>query len=427
MQVAVLVFLQFLYLSSAVELRVGIYNEIPDLGDDNLVSYKDMIEKGFNSIGEHTVDAVVEQKEYYPYGNLNEYLSIDGFDLIEMDTANLRQVVEEDLVAEVEALPDDIMPAAASAVIVDGHMYGFPTLVCGNFLIGLAMKPADVRKCPLRPARSNYAAFHNKMEICKRNLVSEPHHRLLGGKMNDDYGWYLPFLYIDGYIDIHGVGSIEKAVDEVTRGVVDPDVCERLSWYIGCCGDANGGAQKNKCYHDFYGSYVEDSGNVYDDIKRGETFFYFGFSEKLAEIKKKSPFHWPYAAISGPLGIQNNLLQFTDALVINKARWMAANEEKRNAINSFIRYFLSNNLRHAIAMGHDLRPPQVRYLLQATETFYRNTNDVIYNDIFWSLERAVAAPSLTDHQREKLEDVLTESCVVLTQSKKSGVSGMPTG
>ena len=412
MQATVLVFLQFLYLSSAVELRVGIYNEIPDLGDDNLISYKNMIEKGFNSIGEHTVDAVVEQKEYSPYGSLNNYLSINGFDLIEMDTAYLRQVVEDDLVAEIEALPDDIMPAAVSAATVDGHLYAFPTLICGNFLIGLALTPRDVRKCPLRPARSNYAAFHNNIEMCKRNLVFEPHHRLLGGKMNDNYGWYLPFLYLDGYIDIHGVGSVEKAVDEVIRGVLDPNVCERLSWYISCCSDADG-AQKNKCYHDFYGSYVDNSENVYDDIKRGETFFYFGFSEKLAAIKKKSPLHQPYAAISGPLGIQNNLLQFTDALVINKARWMAADEEKRNAINSFVRYFLSNSLRHAIAMGHDLHPPQVRYLLQATETFYRNTDDVIYNDIFWSLERAVAAPSLTDHQREKMEHILTDSCVMI--------------
>ena len=425
MQATVLIFLQFLYLSSAVELRVGIYNEIPDLGGDYLTSYKDMIERGFNSI-EHTVDAVVEQKEYSPYGNLSDYLSINGFDLIEMDTAYLRQVVEDDLIAEIEALPDDIMPAAVSAVTVDGHLYGFPTLVCGNFLIELALTPRGVEKCPLRPARSNYDAFHNTMEMCKQKLDLEPHQRLLGGKMNDDYGWYLPFLYIDGYIDIHGVGSVEKAVDEVIRGILDPHVCERLSWYIGCCSDADG-AQKNKCYHDFCGSYVNKSENVYDDIKRGETFFYFGFSEELAAIKKKSPLHQAYAAISGPLGIQNNLLQFTDALVINKARWMAADKEKQNAINSFVKYFLSNSLRHDIAMGRDLHPPQVRYLLQATETFYRNTDDVIYNDIFWSLERAVAAPSLTDHQKEKMEHVLTDSCVMITESKKCEAPWMLTG
>ena len=45
---------------------------------------------------------------------------------------------------------------------------------------------------------------------------------MLDEKMNDNGGWYLPFIYIDGYIDTHGYGSVERAVDEVVRGVVDP-------------------------------------------------------------------------------------------------------------------------------------------------------------------------------------------------------------
>ena len=63
MQVAVWVFVQFLCVYSAVNLRVGIYNEIPDLAKDDLKSYKTMIEKGFND-EQHTVDAVVDKSQY---------------------------------------------------------------------------------------------------------------------------------------------------------------------------------------------------------------------------------------------------------------------------------------------------------------------------------------------------------------------------
>ena len=414
MQVTVLLFMQLLYLSSAVRLKVGIYNEIPDLGNDGLVSYKNMIQNGFND-DDHEVDAVVDASQYSPYENLNDYLSADGFDLIEIDTATLQQVVEDGLVKEITSLPNDIMPAAASAVTINGQLYAYPTLLCGNFLIGL--NPGTNSNCPLREARENYEEFHRIMEEDCIPKIPGNWRRIPGGKMNDEGGWYLPFLYVDGYIDIHGMDSVARAVEEVIKGVIDPDVCERLSWYIGCCNDRDGVVQ-NKCYVDFEGSYVCSSSNVYPDIENGETVFFFGFSEKLGLIVRDTD-RKSYAAISGPLGELNHLLQFTDALVINKARWNAANEEKRNAIQNFVDYFLSNSLRYKIAMGEDLNPPQNRYLLQATETFYESTNDIIYQDIYWSLQRAAAAPSLTSYERKEMQKVLAEKCVVIPQAMKS--------
>ena len=414
MQVTALLFMQLLYLSSAVQLKVGIYNEIPDLGNDGLVSYKNMIQNGFND-DNHEVDAVVDASQYSPYGNLNDYLSADGFDLIEIDTATLKQVVQDGLVKEITSLPNDIMPAAASAVTIKGQLYAYPTLLCGNFLIGL--NPGTNSNCPLREARENYEEFHRIMENDCIPKIPGDWRRIPGGKMNDKGGWYLPFLYVDGYIDIHGIDSVAQAVEDVIEGVIDPDVCERLSWYIGCCNDRDGVVQ-NKCYVDFEGSYVNSSSNVYPDIENGETVFFFGFSEKLGLIVRDTD-RMSYAAISGPLGKLNHLLQFTDALVINKARWNVANEEKRNAIQDFVDYFLSNSLRYKIAMGKDLDPHQNRYLLQATETFYESTDDIIYQDIYWSLQRAAAAPSLNIKERKKMQNVLAEKCVEIPQAMKS--------
>ena len=414
MQWAVLIVMESLYLCSAVKLKVGIYNEIPDLGNDGLTSYKHMIEKGFNDMCHmHTVDAVVDKALYSPYANLNDYLSEDGFDLIEMDAADLRQVVEQDLVAQVANLPHDIVPAAIKAVTIDRKLYAYPTLICGNFLVGLT--PGNEENCPLRYARLNYAQLRDTMESCKANLSIHGWERMLGGRMDDRSGWHLPFLYIDGYIDVYGRESAELAIDEVTNGIVDHELCERLSWYVSCCNDKNG---ENKCYNDFPGSYVQSSDNVYSDIEGEKTLFFLGVSELLAQIERQSD-RKPYAIISGPLGMSNNLLLFTDALVVNKARWNTADAEKRMAIKAFVKYFLSNTLRTNIAMGVDLDPPQVRYLLQATKTFYENTEDKLYQDVLWHLTTAVAAPPLTKEQLEIMKDVLRDLCIIIPQGKNS--------
>lgn len=55
----------------AVTIRVGLYNSIPDVAGDGLQLYKELVEGGH----QYTVEAVVDEKDYYPYGNLEEYLS----------------------------------------------------------------------------------------------------------------------------------------------------------------------------------------------------------------------------------------------------------------------------------------------------------------------------------------------------------------
>ena len=183
------------------------------------------------------------------------------------------------------------------------------------------------------------------------------------------------------------------------------------------------GPAESKCYVNFPGSYVNSSSNVYPDVENYKTYMYFGFSEKLAQIEKDGD-QDSYAVISGPLGQQNLLLQFTDALVINKARWNAASEGKRNAIVEFVLYFMSNSVRTKIAMGTDLSPPRIRYLLQATATFSEETNVALYSDIYWSLLEAVAVPSLTTHQRSAMQDTLTKACVVGKSKTPDECSGV---
>lgn len=397
-----------LSITSATNLKVGLYNSIPDLQKDGFATYQSMVENGFNT-AEHTVNAVVDPKEYSPYGDLKEYLTNGGFDLIEMDTASLLSVIDEGLIVEVGAItpiPADTLPTARSSVQAYGRLFGYPTLACGNFMIGLS--PSSECTCPLREFRTEFASFRASVEECK-SLVQVPYLRLIGGKMNDASGWYLPFLYLDAYIDVYGPGTIDRARQELKEKHVDQTVCENLLWFIGLCTDSEG---KNNCFA-LDGDYVESSSAVITDINDKETMHYFGFSERSALLNAD---RCQYSAVSWPLGPSNYMLQFTDALVVGRKAWEEANEDKKNVIREFIKYFTGNELRRKIALGEDLQPPKNRYLLQATETFYKSVSNPVYQDIYWQLQRSVAAPSPSTDEKQAmqivLQNALDKKCVM---------------
>ena len=116
LQAATFLLVRLLPFCSAAYLKVGIFNTIPDLNRDRLSSYERMIEFGFLG-GSHTVDIEVDPLHYYPYGDLQEYLSADSFDLVEMDTYNLRSVVEKNLVLQLPLdLSEDLLQASVDSL-----------------------------------------------------------------------------------------------------------------------------------------------------------------------------------------------------------------------------------------------------------------------------------------------------------------------
>ena len=416
---AAFIFLRLLSLGAAENLSVGVFNAIPDLNSDRLSSYEEMIEAGFNSRSKrHAVDIVADITQYSPYGDLQQYLSADGFDLIEIDTYHLKSAVERDLVAQVPTnLPDDLLQASIDAVTLSGRVYGYPTLVCGAFLTSFAQ---EVEDCKLRRAQSDYASQSHLLERCGAAVLSgddaDDWERLVGGKMNyDGVVWYPELLYLDGYIDVHGRQSLSQAVNDLLlKGVVDSRLCKRLSLFISHCTDIR---DENKCYHTFPGSYIDNLTEVYSDLEERKTYFFFGFFEKVTEIMRRMP----VAAVPVAMGDQNTLLLYTDALVVNKARWNTASEEKQRAITDFVRYFTSRSLREKIAMGVDLNPPRPRFLLQASETFYKQSANHLYRDLYPVLKRAVAAPSFTTAQSSQIHKILTHTCFNISTPNTSSV------
>lgn len=357
---------------------------------------------------------------YDPDGDLSKFLSDNssqyGFDLIEMDSARLKEVVDKDLVIPItdesfldamwqESLIKDIfLPAAKQAVILDNSVYGFPTLACGNFL--MSFTPYQVN---LTDFQTDYDSLQSVLNELKEKCVGTCK-RVVGGNMNGEKGRYLPSLYLDAYVDVYKPSSLQSVVLDLLAGHVDTVVCKHLSWFIGNCNDMYG---QNKCYHTFEGSYINNTDNVYLDIENGETSIYLGYSERVAQIERDSK-RRATAAISWPLGPHNIPLQFTDALVINKARWTEADDDKRKAIGKFIGYFLSDSLRYDIAMGTDLDEPRPLYLLPATNNFYHQTNNQVYRQLFNILLNAMPSPRLTRSEKYDIEQLLVDKCVRIT-------------
>ena len=85
--------------ADTTNIRVGLYNYIPDLNDDKLASYKEMVENEFRQYSlnrgkDFEVDAVVNTSVYDPYAGVTvlEQSLVDGsFDMLEIDTVSLRK------------------------------------------------------------------------------------------------------------------------------------------------------------------------------------------------------------------------------------------------------------------------------------------------------------------------------------------------
>ena len=112
----------------------------------------------------------------------------------------------------------DMFPAAAKAMTEDGTiiLYGYPTLLCGNVVTSI--DPVLTTKCPIDQGCASLTEYKNAFETCKDNFLDSPETDsetlLVLGKMSDDDGWYLPYIYLHGYIDKNGELSLTKAVED---------------------------------------------------------------------------------------------------------------------------------------------------------------------------------------------------------------------
>ena len=76
--------------------------------------------------------------DVYNLENVERILGLpgrDAFDLVEVDTVLLGEIVDSNLLQPIEIDTSRFLPQAAKAVTYNRKTYGFPTMVCSNFLV----------------------------------------------------------------------------------------------------------------------------------------------------------------------------------------------------------------------------------------------------------------------------------------------------
>lgn len=312
-----------------------------------------------------------------------------------------------------ESVKKDMFSAAVDAMTVHGVVYGYPTLLCGNLVTSI--DPVSTKTCPINQGSASEFTYKCALRTCEENFIDsqttefDSFKRLLIGKMNDKDGWYLPYIYLDGYIDRHGKTSLKQAVNELENGEVDDDLCKELNRFIDLCKTT--GTNKNECK-----SGSVSSSAAQESVVNRESVLMFSYSEKLAEVLKRcnhDSSRQPQALASVSLGEENILLQFTDGLVVSRERWEAHSKDERNAIKKFVKFFTSPTFRYKLAYGFDLNVPQVRYLLIPNKDFYKMpfpaAYDPIYRDASKFLNNAVPAPALRN--KSSIQSLLSNKCL----------------
>ncbi|KAI6646141.1 Spherulin [Oopsacas minuta] len=359
--------------------------------EDTYDSYIQMISREFKKVSPNTdLDLVIGDK-FNPYApDLSEYLGADGFDILEFDMA--RKDDFHTKVLEVAIEPFRYLTPAVEAVKVEGGAHiGYPTLCCGNFI----MEVKRSGELAIDMGDKDYDEFKNSAYVAEKYMVepNKSHYtRLLGGKLDDSDGWYLPFIYLDAFIDVHGRQSLQQGIDDVLQGKPDPIVVQRLTEFSS-----------------LFPKKQLSTDQTIQAIVNGKIAYFYGFSEILGKILDASNGSLKaFGALTPTLGKEKLVLVFTDAIVINKVRFEQASEEKKKVIGQFAQFFTSARIREAVVMGQDLNPPQIRYLLPSTVEFYQGTNNLVYTELYEMVREGVSSPSMTEKKRQDMEDVLTK-------------------
>ena len=307
-------------------LKVGLYNSIPDLGEDHLNSYKNLVVAEFKKIAPNVYLDVAVGKRYVPYAeSLESYFTEKHFDMLEIDMATKEML--EGKMKKVDIKPELFLKPTVDAVKLNNEYIGYPTLACGNFII--EVKHSGEKTVDLDD--ENYQKFKQSAEKAEDVMVGkqpQQHARLLGGKLDDSEGWYLPFIYLDGVIDLIATDNLEEEIQKVIDGNPNQIVIARLRKFA-------------TLFEDESGKYVEESSKeIIEDVVQGEAAYFFGFSEKLSEILKMSGGEVKaFGTLSAPIGSQNKVLVFTDGLVINNSQYEESTQEKKEAIQKFADFF----------------------------------------------------------------------------------------
>lgn len=361
---------------AAATLRVALFPYIPDSGQDEYKSLTKYVEDGFEQMYP-TVDLVLRplnpEDDFYDPNTLAQWLSPeaqDGYDVVEVDTVILGDLVSSGLIApwRLPPSPSDWHPVAASSVRLNDVVYGVPHLLCGHFLMTRNKAAAEAKNV-------------EELAIALRS-VSNQHPELAGNMVGS---WNLPSLYLDAWEDANAGSSTAYALHQT----LDNKALDSFKKFSSLC--QSGGV--NPCLNGTYDDYKQPT-LAADKFARGEADALFGYSERLFFVLTTATDDSAILITSAPMGNGKYPVLFTDAFVLR--RGAPANVEE--AARLFAAFMNSQKVQEAIVTSGDVSAQAVpRYLIPATLSAFdapRLKNDQFFKALRGSISNAVPFPNV---------------------------------
>jgi thiamine pyridinylase len=350
--------------------NVLLYPYIPSYPEGDFSALVKRMTEEFQALHpEVLVNIVISTDSYldpYTFANLPNLLGPEGYDLVELDTMLLGEVVRQGFVAPVKLAPNKFWPAAYQAATYGHQAYGVPSRVCAYFLFSHD-----------RTIENGFQSLNSLITY----LHKLPSNRTpLIGDFNGS--WNLPSFYLQSYASIYGKAYLNK----ILARAIDQTSINALSMLDEECSFEG----NNKCINDYY--HKQPPGTIEQDFANGKAHTYLGFSEASFYIKLNSSAN--VYATQIPYGDHFYPLVYTDVYVKNAV----CKDQTCNAnFKNFTDYMNKVSTQLWINFSEDLQPTMPpRYLLSAVKQFYdvpRVRADVLYSDFTRSILSAVDYPN----------------------------------
>lgn len=324
----------------------------------------------------------------YTYANFAHLLGQDGFDVVEVDTMLLPDLVAKGLILPLNTIVDNFWSAAIAGASYQGKLYGVPSWLCMEFLFTHERPQHEIESLS---ALVDYLSH-----------LSPDRTRLIGDFNNR---WTIAAFYLNASTAWYGYKNLAKipyqhAVNEVVRNLVAlTDQCYAK--------------QQNRCTNLDYQSLQE--GEIQKLFAQNKSHAYIGYSETSFYMKLFTSA--PFYAVPMPFGKQINTLVYTDAYVKSASR--CNNDSCASAFKAFTDYMSKVETRKWIVESEDLgmkKPP--RRLLPAIKEFYEKINlddaDGIYKEFVKIASRVKAFPPVS---KERIKKLRIEICEIIKTTR----------
>ena len=366
-------------------LNVLLYNYLPSAPNNNFEKMQALIAEAFAAYADpHVIlNAVITPDpsyDIYHSSNYKQIFGMDGFDLVEVDTIMLPQILAGKYIRPWKRYdPSLFWQPANEAVAIGSSVWGLPQWLCSDFLFSRD------------PAVASITTFAE----LQKYLESEPSGipRLVG---NFNGHWRLVGLYYNALADLRGYASLKDAPNVV----IDQTAIDHIASVASFC-DQNG---TDKCSNGFYNNQPDGADAI--DFGAGQASAYVGFSEQSFYILGSNPPQvQPLFAVKVPYGDRASPLLYVDAFVVN-AQTCLQNSDCESDAQAFARVINSNQVLDAITRSWDLYGSPPRRLLPASVAYWTQQvvkTDALYIQFRRLVTRAKAFPnSISAEQQQQL-------------------------